>query len=92
LPIVTTSGTTSQCSQPNQRPVRPKPQIISSLTSSASFSFAISRIAGMNSGGGTTFPAVPWIGSIRIAASAPVVEFLTTLRANSAHSTPHEDS
>ena len=31
LPIVTTSGTTPQCSQPNHCPVRPKPQIISSL-------------------------------------------------------------
>jgi hypothetical protein len=44
----------------------------------------------MNSGGGTTLPAVPWMGSMRMAASAPVVECFTTLRANWAHSTPHE--
>ncbi len=44
----------------------------------------------MNSGGGTTLPAVPWIGSIRMAASAPVVSCLITLRANSAHSIPHD--
>ena len=57
---------------------------------SASFSRAISFTAGMNSGGGTMFPAVPWIGSMMMAASAPVVLFFTTLRANSAHSTPQE--
>ena len=44
----------------------------------------------MNSGGGTTLPAVPWIGSIRIAARAPVVEWRITLRVNSAHSMPHD--
>src|SRR5882762_10085067 len=90
LPTVMMSGVVAVCSQPNQRPVRPKPVIISSLISRASFSLAISRTIGMNSGGGTTLPAVPWTGSIRIAASAPVVEFLMTLRANWAHSMPQE--
>ena len=84
------SGLTPLCSHPNQRPVRPKPVIISSLMRSASFSVAISWMMGMNSGGGTMLPAVPWMGSIRIAARAPVVEFLMTLRANCAHSMPQD--
>ena len=88
--MVTTSGLTSACSHPNHRPVRPNPVIISSLMRSASFSFAISLTAGMNSGGGTMLPAVPWMGSMRMAARAPVVEFFTTLRAKDAHSTPQE--
>ena len=88
--MVMTSGLVSVCSQPNQRPVRPKPVIISSLMSRASFSLAISWMAGMNSGGGTMLPAVPWMGSMRMAARAPVVEFFTTLRAKDAHSTPQE--
>ena len=45
LAIVTTSGLTSSCSNPNHRPVRPKPVWISSTIISAPVASQISRIA-----------------------------------------------
>src|SRR6185437_33273 len=51
LPIVITSGTTPDRSQANQRPVRPKPVIISSEMKTAPYSFASSAALCMNSGG-----------------------------------------
>ena len=83
-----TSGTTPSWSTPHIRPVRPKPVIISSAMKSAPVSFAISRIAERNPGGGMTFPAVPCIGSTMIAATAPPVWFLITSRVFSAHAIP----
>ena len=88
LPIVMMSGTVPVCSQPNILPVRPKPVIISSAISSAPASWAMSRIAGRNSGGGMTLPAVPCIGSTITAATAPEVAFLMVLRAKSAQARP----
>ena len=78
----------SVCSKPNMVPVRPKPVIISSTMSSASSSRAISAMAGSQSGGGTTFPAVPWIGSTRIAASEPTVAASICWRATSTQARP----
>jgi len=71
LPIVMMSGSTPECSLANIVPVRPKPVMISSTMSSAPTSCAISLTPRRNSGGGTTLPAVPWMGSIRIAAMLP---------------------
>src|SRR5439155_1139040 len=68
LPTVITSGTTSSSLQPNICPVRPKPVIISSAMTRAPYSCATSRTRARNPFGGTTLPALPWSGSIRIAA------------------------
>ncbi len=50
LPTVMMSGTTSEWLQPNQRPVRPKPVIISSAISSAPISLAMLWIGGQEFG------------------------------------------
>ena len=78
------SGRTPLCSTPHIFPVRPKPVIISSATSSAPKSFATDLIAGIQSSGGITLPAVPCIGSATIAASAPPEAILIWLRSNRA--------
>ena len=72
LPMVIRSGVTPLRSQANHRPVRPKPVIISSEMKTAPFSLAISCARCMNSGGGTTLPAVPCSGSMITAATEPV--------------------
>jgi len=84
------SGTTPLRSEANQRPVRPKPVIISSAMNSASCSSAIDFMIGKNSGGGTMLPAVPCIGSTMIAATSPAVATFRCLRPTSAHAMPHD--
>ncbi len=88
LPTVTISGVTPLCSTPHHLPVRPKPVIISSAISSAPLSFATDLIAGSQSSGGITLPAVPCIGSTITAATAPADEFLICWRANSTQYSP----
>jgi hypothetical protein len=68
------SGVTPQWSRAKRRPVRPKPVITSSATSSTPWRRQISATFGQYSSGGTTAPAVePMMGSPTKAAivSAP---------------------
>ena len=88
FPMVMMSGVTPLRSQANQRPVRPKPVIISSEMSRAPCSFAISCARTMNSGGGITFPAVPCSGSMITAATLPVVWRRSCSAARSAQAMP----
>src|ERR1041384_1624131 len=92
FPIVTTSALTPECQAPQYSPVRPKPVIISSMISKASNSRAISLIAGKNSFGGITLPAVPCIGSIRKAAILPVLFCFTWRRVASTQARPQDRS
>ncbi len=88
LPMVMKSGVTPLRSQANQRPVRPNPVIISSEMKTAPCSLASSCARTMNSGGGTTLPAVPWSGSMITAATLPVLCCLSCSRARSAQAMP----
>ena len=73
LPTVMMSGTTPSCSAPHMAPVRPNPVSISSAIMSAPCSRAIAWMARRNPSGGTTLPAVPWMGSTMIAPTSPAV-------------------
>ncbi len=86
-----TSPVVPDCSLAHMVPVRPKPVRISSQIRRASASLAISFTAGRKSSGGITLPAVPCIGSMMIAATAPWVWCLMTLRRCSAQARPQED-
>ena len=86
--MVMMSGVTPLRSHANQRPVRPKPVIISSEMNTAPCSLAISCALTMNSGGGITFPAVPWSGSMITAATLPAVWWRSWSRARSAQAMP----
>ena len=90
LPIVITSGTIPSCSTPNIFPVRPNPVSISSQISSAPRSSAIWRSSFKYPGGGTTLPAVPWIGSTMIAATCFVVSSSIFRFRNSTQCHPHD--
>ena len=90
LPSVIASGVTPLRSQANQRPVRPKPVIISSAMKTAPNSRAMSCARCRNSGGGMTLPAVPCMGSTIIAATWPVLWWRSCSRARSAQAIPHE--
>ena len=90
LPSVIRSGVTPLRSQANQRPVRPKPVIISSEMNRAPNSLAISWARCMNSGGGMTLPAVPCMGSRMTAATWAVLWWRSWSRARSAQATPQE--
>jgi hypothetical protein len=54
--------------------------IISSQNKSASCSFAMDAMARRKPSGGTTLPAVPWMGSTMIAAISPAVWYRITSR------------
>ena len=90
FPKVMRSGVTPLRSQANQRPVRPKPVIISSAMNTAPASLAISCARCRNSGGGMTLPAVPCIGSTMTAATCPVLWWRSCSRARSAQAIPHD--
>ena len=87
LATVVMSGTTSQCSEANIRPVRPKPVITSSKISSTPCRSQISRTSGQYSGPGTCTPAAAEIGSPITAATVSGPSLRIARSISRAHST-----